>query len=81
MARLSMHAGNPLELGLFGANCSGGRSLTRVPERWRADWDETLAMAQLADEFPYLRDEALPRLERAGVRHTPPHANHNGATR
>jgi alkanesulfonate monooxygenase SsuD/methylene tetrahydromethanopterin reductase-like flavin-dependent oxidoreductase (luciferase family) len=47
--RLSIHSGNKLKLGLFGANCSGGRSLTRVPERWKADWDETLAMAQLAD--------------------------------
>ncbi len=48
--RLGMAGGNSLKLGLFGANCSGGRSLTRVPERWKADWDETLAMAQLADE-------------------------------
>lgn len=44
-----MDTGNKLKLGLFGANCSGGRSLTRVPERWKADWDETLAMAQMAD--------------------------------
>ena len=48
--RLAMHSGNNLKLGLFGANCSGGRSLTTVPERWKADWDETLAMAQMADD-------------------------------
>jgi len=48
--RLGMAGGNKLNLGLFGANCSGGRALTRVPERWKADWDETAAMAQMADE-------------------------------
>ena len=48
--RLGMTTGNKLKLGLFGANCSGGRALTRVPERWKADWDETAAMAQMADE-------------------------------
>ena len=48
--RLGVHTGNKLKLGLFGANCSGGRSLTTVPERWTADWDETLAMAQSADD-------------------------------
>lgn len=47
--RLGMRGGNKLKLGLFGANCSGGRSVTTVPERWPADWDETLAMAQMAD--------------------------------
>jgi dimethylsulfone monooxygenase len=47
--RLALGRGNKLKLGLFGANCSGGRSLTTVPERWKADWDETLAMAQMAD--------------------------------
>ncbi len=48
--RLAMHAGNKLKLGLFGANCSGGRSLTTVPERWKADWDEMHAMAVMADD-------------------------------
>ena len=47
--RLGMTTGNKLKLGLFGANCSGGRALTTVPERWRADWDEMAAMAQMAD--------------------------------
>jgi alkanesulfonate monooxygenase SsuD/methylene tetrahydromethanopterin reductase-like flavin-dependent oxidoreductase (luciferase family) len=48
-SRLGGAGRNTLMLGLFGANCSGGRSLTTVPERWSADWDETLAMAQMAD--------------------------------
>jgi FMNH2-dependent dimethyl sulfone monooxygenase len=42
--------GNPLKLGLFGSNCSNGRSYTTVPERWNASWDNNLALAQLADE-------------------------------
>jgi alkanesulfonate monooxygenase SsuD/methylene tetrahydromethanopterin reductase-like flavin-dependent oxidoreductase (luciferase family) len=48
--RLSPDRGNKLKLGLFGANCSGGRSLTTVPERWKADWDEMVAMATMADD-------------------------------
>lgn len=47
--RTQMHYGNRLKLGLFGANCSSGRTLTTVPERWLAGWDETLALAKMAD--------------------------------
>src|SRR4030088_120905 len=42
--------GNPLKLGLFGANCSSGRSYTTVPERWDASWNNNLRLARLADE-------------------------------
>src|SRR4029077_4303022 len=35
--RMSMHAGNRLKLGLFGANCSSGRAATKVSGR-RAGW-------------------------------------------
>jgi alkanesulfonate monooxygenase SsuD/methylene tetrahydromethanopterin reductase-like flavin-dependent oxidoreductase (luciferase family) len=42
--------GNPLKLGLFGPNCSNGRSYTTVGERWDASWDNNLALARLADE-------------------------------
>jgi FMNH2-dependent dimethyl sulfone monooxygenase len=44
-----MTTGNTLKLGMFGANCSGGRTLTTVPEHWHAEWDETAAMAEMAD--------------------------------
>ena len=44
-----MTTGNTLKLGLFGSNCSGGRALTTVPERWKAEWDENAAMAVMAD--------------------------------
>jgi alkanesulfonate monooxygenase SsuD/methylene tetrahydromethanopterin reductase-like flavin-dependent oxidoreductase (luciferase family) len=43
--------GNPLKLGLFGPNCSNGRSYTTVPERWDASWDNNLSLARLADDI------------------------------
>src|SRR5215471_14730871 len=49
-ARLDMHNANALKLGLFGANCSSGRSATKVPERWSASWDDCLALARMADQ-------------------------------
>jgi dimethylsulfone monooxygenase len=48
--RLAMYNGNALKIGLFGANCSSGRSATTVPERWSASWPDCLALARLADE-------------------------------
>jgi FMNH2-dependent dimethyl sulfone monooxygenase len=48
--RIAMYNGNALKIGLFGANCSSGRSATKVPERWAATWPECLALARLADE-------------------------------
>jgi alkanesulfonate monooxygenase SsuD/methylene tetrahydromethanopterin reductase-like flavin-dependent oxidoreductase (luciferase family) len=48
--RLSMYNRNKLKLGLFGSNCSSGRSATLVPERWSGNWEDNLAMAKLADE-------------------------------
>ncbi len=47
--RIAMHNDNKLKLGLFGANCSSGRAVTKVPERWSADWEDCLALAQMAD--------------------------------
>ena len=43
--------GNPLKLGLFGSNCSNGRSYVTVPERWEASWDNNLKLAHMADEI------------------------------
>ena len=48
--RVSMYNANKLKLGLFGANCSSGRALTTMPERWPADWDSNQRLAELADE-------------------------------
>ena len=48
--RIAMYNGNTLKIGLFGANCSSGRSATTVPERWSASWPDCLKLARLADE-------------------------------
>ena len=48
-ARISMHNGNRLKLGLFGANCSNGRAMTTAPERWMADWESCERLVELAD--------------------------------
>jgi alkanesulfonate monooxygenase SsuD/methylene tetrahydromethanopterin reductase-like flavin-dependent oxidoreductase (luciferase family) len=47
--RIAMYNGNALKIGVFGANCSSGRSATKVPERWSASWADCLALARLAD--------------------------------
>jgi len=44
-----MYNDNALKIGVFGANCSSGRSATKVPERWSASWPDCLALARLAD--------------------------------
>src|SRR3954470_4695413 len=48
--RTTMYSRNRLKLGLFGANCSSGRAVTRVPERWSGSWADCLALARMADE-------------------------------
>ena len=47
--RIAMYNDNALKIGLFGANCSSGRSATTVPERWSASWPDCLALARLGD--------------------------------
>ena len=47
--RLAMYNGNALKIGLFGANCSSGRSATLVPERWQAGWGDCLRLARMAE--------------------------------
>jgi len=49
--RQKMYNDNAFKLGLFGANCSSGRAINTLPERWSADWDSCEAMAKLADEI------------------------------
>ena len=41
---------NRFRLGLFGMNCSGGLTMSKVPERWDASWENNVRAAQLADE-------------------------------
>ena len=48
--RSAMYNANALKVGLFGANCSSGRSATKVPERWSASWPDCLRLARMADD-------------------------------
>jgi alkanesulfonate monooxygenase SsuD/methylene tetrahydromethanopterin reductase-like flavin-dependent oxidoreductase (luciferase family) len=48
--RARMYNDNALKIGIFGANCSSGRSATKVPERWSASWPECLRLARMADD-------------------------------
>jgi dimethylsulfone monooxygenase len=47
--RVAMYNENTLKLGLFGANCSSGRYVTKVAERWSGSWDDNALLAQMAD--------------------------------
>ncbi|MBO37624.1 MAG: LLM class flavin-dependent oxidoreductase [Rhodospirillaceae bacterium] len=45
-----MYGPNKFKLGLFGQNCSGGLSMSKVPERWDPSWDNNLEATKLADD-------------------------------
>ena len=44
-----MHGPNRFKLGVFSANCDGGLTMSLAPERWPANWDDIVAMCQIAD--------------------------------
>ena len=48
--RYQMYNANKFKIGLFGANCSSGRAINKLPERWLADWESCETMAKMADE-------------------------------
>jgi len=48
--RMAMYTDNALKIGLFGANCSSGRAVTLVPERWTGNWEDNLQLARMADD-------------------------------
>jgi len=48
-ARNPLFGPNKFKLGIFSANCDGGLTMSRAPERWKADWDDIAAMTQIAD--------------------------------
>jgi alkanesulfonate monooxygenase SsuD/methylene tetrahydromethanopterin reductase-like flavin-dependent oxidoreductase (luciferase family) len=41
---------NRFKLGVFSANCDGGLTMSLAPERWACNWDDIVAMSQMADE-------------------------------
>lgn len=47
--RRSLRSPHRLKLGMFGANCSSGRAVTKVAERWSGSWDDCVRLAELAD--------------------------------
>jgi alkanesulfonate monooxygenase SsuD/methylene tetrahydromethanopterin reductase-like flavin-dependent oxidoreductase (luciferase family) len=49
-ARAAMYNGHALKIGLFGANCSSGRAVTLVPERWSGSWADNVRLARMADD-------------------------------
>src|SRR5476651_1802090 len=49
-SRRSMHGNNKLQIGLFGANCSSGRAVTLVPERWSGNWPDNKRLAVMSDD-------------------------------
>ena len=48
--RYAKYNANKLKIGLFGSNCSSGRAVTKVPERWSGSWPDNLRLARMADE-------------------------------
>jgi len=48
--RMAMYGAHKLRIGLFGANCSSGRAVTLVPERWTGSWRDNLRLARMADD-------------------------------
>jgi alkanesulfonate monooxygenase SsuD/methylene tetrahydromethanopterin reductase-like flavin-dependent oxidoreductase (luciferase family) len=49
-ARNPLFGPNRFKLGVFSANCDGGLTMSLAPERWKANWDDIVAMTQIADE-------------------------------
>jgi alkanesulfonate monooxygenase SsuD/methylene tetrahydromethanopterin reductase-like flavin-dependent oxidoreductase (luciferase family) len=43
--------GNALKLGVFGANCSSGRTYAALPESWNASWENNVKLATLAESL------------------------------
>jgi alkanesulfonate monooxygenase SsuD/methylene tetrahydromethanopterin reductase-like flavin-dependent oxidoreductase (luciferase family) len=47
--RVTMYNRNALKIGFFGTNCSSGRSMTTIPERWSGSWEDNVTFARMAD--------------------------------
>jgi alkanesulfonate monooxygenase SsuD/methylene tetrahydromethanopterin reductase-like flavin-dependent oxidoreductase (luciferase family) len=45
-----LFSANRFKLGIFSANCDGGLTMSLAPERWRANWDDIVAMTRIADD-------------------------------
>lgn len=45
-----IHGPNRFKLGVFAANADGGLAVTKVPERWTAQWPDIVRAARIADQ-------------------------------
>src|SRR5947199_171045 len=54
--RANLTGSDRFKIGLFSLNASGGIAMTKVPERWQAQWDDIARVAQLAEEHPFDHD-------------------------
>jgi len=41
---------NKFKFGLFNANCNGGFTMSKAPERWACEWDDVLKISVMAGE-------------------------------
>ena len=41
---------NRFKFGLFNANCDGGFTISKAPERWQCEWDDVVKACVMADE-------------------------------
>ena len=44
---------NRLKLGVFNINCNGGLTVSKAPERWKADWPDVVKATVMADDAGY----------------------------
>jgi len=50
MASTSLLAKEHFLLGTFSTNCSGGMTVSKLPDRWTADWESNLRIGKLLDD-------------------------------
>lgn len=49
-SRTAVLGRNKFKLGIFSANCDGGLTVSKAPERWRAEWSDIVALTKLAED-------------------------------
>lgn len=52
-ANVPVYNSNPLKLGIFGANCSNGCTMTHAPTTFEPTYEHNVAIAQLADRLGF----------------------------
>ena len=60
---------NRFKLGTFCVNTDGVMTLTTVPERWQAEWDQIVEVTQLIDAAGFSPSDRQPPSEINDARH------------